>query len=58
MRCPRDLDQAMRRAGWLWDPGAHRWLNERWRIAPVMRFLERTTDPLFRRAGIDQDHGK
>jgi len=30
---------------------------ERRRIRPVMRTLERATDPLFRRAGIDLDEG-
>ena len=55
VRCPRDLDPVMRRAGGLWDPGAKRWLIELRRIGPVIRVLERTTDPLFRRASIDLD---
>jgi hypothetical protein len=32
--------------------GARGWLVERPRIGPVMRALERTTDPLFRHAGL------
>ena len=55
VRCPRDLDQVMSRAGGLWDPSAHRWLIERRRIGPVIRALERTTDPLFRQAGLGLD---
>jgi hypothetical protein len=31
------------------------WLVERRRIGPVMRALERTTDPLFRYAGLSLD---
>jgi hypothetical protein len=42
----------MRRAGGVWEPGARQWLVERRRIGPVIRELERTTDPLFRRVGI------
>jgi hypothetical protein len=30
-------------------------LIERRRIGPVIRALQRTTDPLFRRAGLDLD---
>jgi len=55
VRCPRDLDQVMRRAGGEWDPGGRRWLIERRRIGPVIRELARTVDPLFRQAGIDLD---
>jgi hypothetical protein len=51
-RCPRRLDPLMRRAGGLWEPGARLWLIEPRRIRPVIRGLERTVDPLFRRAGI------
>jgi hypothetical protein len=39
----------------MWDPGARQWLIERRRIGPVIRALERTTDPLFRQAGIHLD---
>ena len=55
VRCPRDLDPVMRRAGEMWDPGARCWLIERRRIGPVIRKLEQATDPLFRQAGIDLD---
>ncbi len=55
VRCPRDLDPVMRRAGGMWEPGTRRWLIERRRIGPVLRHLRRTTDPLFRQAGLDLD---
>jgi hypothetical protein len=55
VRCPRRLDPVMRRAGGLWEPGARIWLIEPRRIGPVVRHLERTTDPLFRRAGMRLD---
>jgi hypothetical protein len=55
VRCPRDLDPIMRRAGGMWEPGSRRWLIERRRIGPVIRELRRTTDPLFRRAGVNLD---
>jgi hypothetical protein len=52
VRCPRELDDVMRRAGGQWEPGTRQWLIERRRIGPVIRMLERVTDPLFRRAGL------
>ena len=55
VRCPRELDAVMRKAGAQWEPGSRRWLIERRRIGPVIRRLERTTDPLFRRAGVVLD---
>ncbi len=55
VRCPRDLAPLMRRAGGLWEPGSPRWLIERRRIGPVIRALRRSTDPLFRRAGVSLD---
>jgi hypothetical protein len=48
----------MRRAGSVWEPGAQQWLIERRRIGPVIRELERTVDPLFRRVDIKLDQGK
>ena len=54
-RCPHDLDPLMQRAGGLWEPGTRRWLIERRRINPLIRNLRRTTDPLFRRAGLALD---
>jgi hypothetical protein len=39
-------------SGRVWEPGGRRWLIERLRINPVIRALQRRTDPLFRRAGI------
>jgi hypothetical protein len=55
VRCPRDLDPVMRRAGGEWEPGTRRWLVERRRIGPVIRTLRSTTDPLFRHAGLALD---
>ena len=55
VRCPRDLDPVMRRAGGEWEPGTRRWLIERRRMGPLIRNLRRETDPLFRQAGIDLD---
>ena len=55
VRCPRDFDPLMRQAGGVWDPGARRWLIERRRIGPVIRALERATDPLFRQVGMRLD---
>jgi hypothetical protein len=57
VRCPRDLDPLMRKAGGMWEPGSRRWLIERWRINPLIRNLQRATDPLFRRAGMNLDEG-
>ena len=57
VRCPHEFDSLMRRAGDTWEPGSRRWLIERRRIGPVIRELRRTTDPLFRRAGLDLDEG-
>jgi hypothetical protein len=39
----------------MWDPGERRWLIQRRRIGPVIRELERSTDPLFRQVGIRLD---
>jgi hypothetical protein len=47
----------MRNAGGTWEPGARRWLIEQRRIGPVLRYLRRTTDTLFRQAGVDLDEG-
>ena len=56
VRCPRDLEPLVRKAGGIWEPGSKRWLVERRRISPLVRDLERETDPLFRRAGLNLDH--
>ena len=37
------------------EPGSGRWLVERRRIGPVIRALERSTDPLFRQCGMVLD---
>ena len=55
VRCPRDLAHILRRAGGVWEPGSRRWLVQRRRIGPVIRALERATDPLFRLAGMPLD---
>ena len=55
IRCPQDFVPILQRAGGVWEPGSHRWLVERRRIGPVIRALERATDPLFRRAGVSLD---
>jgi hypothetical protein len=55
VQCPHEYDELMRRAGGVWEPGARQWLIERRRIGPVIRELERTVDPLFRRVGIHLD---
>jgi hypothetical protein len=55
VRCPRDLDHLMRKAGGLWEPGGRRWLIERKRINPLIRNLRR--DPLFRWVGLGLDEG-
>ncbi len=55
VRCPSEFDDLMRLSGRLWEPGSGRWLIERRRMGPLMRKLERLTDPLFRRAGMDLD---
>ncbi len=55
VHCPREFDSLMRNAGGEWDAGSRRWLIERRRIGPVIRALERATDPLFRRQGIVLD---
>jgi len=55
VQCPRELDPLMRSAGGTWDSGKRCWLVEQRRIGPVLRALRRSTDALFRRAGVDLD---
>ena len=55
VRCPRDLDPLMRKAGGTWEPGSRRWLILRRRVGPLIRDLRRSTDPLFRQAGMSLD---
>ena len=52
VRCPKELAYILRRSGAVWDPGSRRWLVQRRRIGPVIRALERATDPQFRRVGL------
>jgi hypothetical protein len=49
VRCPSELAPLCTKAGGMWELGSRRWLIERWRIGPVIRALQRETDPLFRR---------
>jgi hypothetical protein len=55
VRCPQDFAHILQRAGGMWEPGSRRWLVTRHRIGPVIRALERETDPLFRQAGMSLD---
>jgi hypothetical protein len=52
---PVRVRELMRLTGGLREAGSQRWLIPRWRINSLMRKLQRTTDPLFRLAGIDLD---
>ena len=54
-RCPSELAPLMRKAGGMWEPAGRRWLLMRRRVGPLIRELRRTTDPLFRHAGLDLD---
>jgi hypothetical protein len=55
VRCPHDFDHLMHQAGGQREQGTRRWLIERRRMGPLLRNLQRDTDPLFRQAGIDLD---
>jgi hypothetical protein len=55
VRCPHEFDDLMRKAGGMFEPGSRRWLIMRHRVGPLIRNLERVTDPLFRHAGMDLD---
>ena len=50
-----ELAHAMQRARGVWEPGSPSWLVDRRRVGPVIRALERETDPLFRQAGMSMD---
>ena len=58
VRCPRELAPLIRHAGGEWDKGMQRWLVRRRRLGPLIRKLRRTTDLLFRHAGIDLDEAR
>jgi hypothetical protein len=45
VRCPREFDHLMRRAGGLWDPGSKRWLIEQRRIGPLVVSSDATPIP-------------
>ena len=51
IRCPQDFAHNLQRAGGMWEPCSRRWLVTRHRIGPVIRALERETDPLFPTGG-------
>ena len=55
VRCPQEFDHILQHAGGMWEAGTRRWLVTRHRIGPVIRALERETDPLFRQAGMSLD---
>jgi hypothetical protein len=55
VRCPQDFAHILQRAGGVWEPGGRRWLVTRHRNGPVIRALERETDPLFRQVGMSLD---
>ena len=54
IRCPSDLDGILRRAGATREPGS---LLSPARAAKLVPKLRRSTDTLFRRAGLNLDHG-
>jgi hypothetical protein len=56
IRCPSDLDGILRRAGATREPGSRHWLLSPARAAKLVPKLRRSTDPLFRRAGLNLDH--
>ena len=58
IRCPSDLDGVLRRAGATWEPGSRHWLLSPARAAKLVPKLRRSTDPLFRRAGLNLDHDR
>ena len=58
VRCPSELAPLIRAAGGEWEPGGKRWLVRRRRLGPLIRKLRRTTDLLFRHAGIDLDEAR
>jgi hypothetical protein len=55
VRCPQDFAHILQRAGGVWEPGSGHWLVTRHRIGPVIRALQRETDPLSRQAGMSLD---
>jgi hypothetical protein len=55
VRCPQEFAHILKRASGMWAAGSRRWLVTRHRIGPVIRALERETDPLFRQAGMSLD---
>jgi hypothetical protein len=56
IRCPSNLDGILRRAGATREPGSRHWLLSPARAAKLVPKLRRSTDPLFRRAGLNLDH--
>jgi hypothetical protein len=44
VRCPKELEHILQRAGAVWEPGSRRWLVQRRRIGPVIRALYHLTD--------------
>jgi hypothetical protein len=53
VRCPSDFDELMRLGRRAPGAGISALADRRRRLGPLLREFRRTTDPLFRRAGID-----
>ena len=54
VRCPRDYDAVMQKAGGQWEPGSRQWLTERRRINPEIRTLP--ASPLIRCSAASEEH--
>jgi hypothetical protein len=52
VRAPRELAKTIEAAGGVFDPGDRTWWLQPRRLRPLVRRLERETDPLFRQAGL------
>ena len=55
VRAPRELAKTIEAAGGTFDPGDRSWWLQPRRLGPLVRKLERETDPLFRRVGLTLD---
>lgn len=55
VRAPRELGKTIEAAGGAFDPGDRTWWIAPRRLGPLVRKLEQSTDPLFRRAGLPLD---
>lgn len=55
VHAPRELAETIEAAGGAFDPGDRTWWLQPRRLGPLVRKLERETDPLFRQAGVQLD---